>query len=169
MAEPLRRAAVLRRTRRQQGRLLLLAAVPLVIGLFGVTGAGSADAAQPYSAATSVNAAVVNLVTAPNPAPIPAPSPAATNAPGSGTSSSAGNVSVNLDPGIGKPSQTVSIILLLTVLSIAPALLMLTTAFTKLIVVLSLTRNALGPPTIPPTRCSPGWRCSSACSSWRRC
>jgi flagellar biosynthesis protein FliP len=156
MAEPLRRAAVLRRTRRQQGRLLLLAAVPLVIGLFGVTGAGSADAAQPYSAATSVNAAVVNLVTAPNPAPIPAPSPApspaATNAPGSGTSSSAGNVSVNLDPGIGKPSQTVSIILLLTVLSIAPALLMLTTAFTKIIVVLSLTRNALGTPTIPPNQ-----------------
>ena len=53
---------------------------------------------------------------------------------------------------MGKPSQTVSIILLLTVLSIAPALLVLCTAFTKVIVVLSLTRNALGTPTIPPNQ-----------------
>jgi flagellar biosynthetic protein FliP len=59
---------------------------------------------------------------------------------------------VNLDPGVGKPSQTLSIILLLTVLSIAPALLVLCTAFTKVIVVLSLTRNALGTPTIPPNQ-----------------
>ncbi len=63
-----------------------------------------------------------------------------------------GNVSVSLDPGQGKPSQTITIILLLTVLSIAPALLVLTTAFTKVIVVLSLTRNALGTPTIPPNQ-----------------
>ena len=59
-------------------------------------------------------------------------------------SNGSGNVSVNLDPGVGKPSQTVSIILLLTVLSVAPALLLMCTAFTKVIVVLSLTRNALG-------------------------
>jgi flagellar biosynthetic protein FliP len=59
---------------------------------------------------------------------------------------------VNLGPGVGKPSQTISIILLLTVLSVAPALLMLCTAFTKIIVVLSLTRNALGTPTIPPNQ-----------------
>ena len=53
---------------------------------------------------------------------------------------------------MGKPSQTVSIILLLTVLSIAPALLVLCTSFTRIVVVLSLTRNALGTPTIPPNQ-----------------
>jgi len=146
MAELLRRVGVLPMNRRRPRRLLMLLAVPALFGLFGLTGVGSADAAQPYRLASmQVNAAVVDLVTAPN----PVPNPVATKrvAP-----SSAGNVSVNLDPGIGKPSQTVSIILLLTVLSIAPALLMLTTAFTKIIVVLSLTRNALGTPTIPPNQ-----------------
>ena len=66
---------------------------------------------------------------APNPTPAPRPSSAASPAPGtSGAVKSPGSVSVDLDPGGGKPSQTVSIILLLTVLSIAPALLVLCTA-----------------------------------------
>jgi len=71
-------------------------------------------------------------------APKPSPSP--------------GMVSVQLNPNGGKPSQTIVIILLLTVLSIAPALLVLVTSFTKMIVVLSLLRNALGTPTIPPNQ-----------------
>jgi flagellar biosynthesis protein FliP len=75
-------------------------------------------------------------------APSPTPSPSATP----------GTVSVNIDPAAAAPSQTVTIIVLLTVLSLAPALLVLTTAFTKVIVVLSLTRNALGTQTIPPNQ-----------------
>ncbi|HMM96133.1 flagellar type III secretion system pore protein FliP [Phycicoccus sp.] len=75
-------------------------------------------------------------------APTPTPSP----------SGSPGPVSVTLDAGATQPSQTVTIIVLLTVLSLAPALLILTTAFTKVIVVLSLTRNALGTQTIPPNQ-----------------
>lgn len=58
-------------------------------------------------------------------------------------------VSVDLD---GKPSSVIVIILLVTALSVAPALLMLTTSFTKIVVVLSLTRNALGAQTIPPNQ-----------------
>jgi flagellar biosynthetic protein FliP len=92
----------------------------------------------------------VDLVTVPTPAAMMAP--ADVPVPGPTSTSGSGDVTVNLDPGLGKPSQTVSIILLLTVLSIAPALLMLCTAFTKIIVVLSLTRNALGTPTIPPNQ-----------------
>jgi len=61
-------------------------------------------------------------------------------------------VSVEVDPNLGKPSQTISIILLLTVLSVAPAILVLCTSFTKIVVVLSLTRNALGTTTIPPNQ-----------------
>lgn len=52
----------------------------------------------------------------------------------------------------GGGSQAVYIIVLMTVLSVAPALLMLCTSFTKIAVVLSLTRNALGTPTIPPNQ-----------------
>ena len=47
-------------------------------------------------------------------------------------------------------SNTVVIILLLTVLSVAPSLLVLCTSFTRIVIVLSLTRNALGIPQIPP-------------------
>jgi flagellar biosynthetic protein FliP len=127
----------------------------------GLADASSAQAAQTHTAIATAQlnvagvAGVAGVVTAPNLAPRPAATtpPGAPGA-GSGTSgsTSAGNVSVNLGPGVGKPSQTISIILLLTVLSVAPALLMLCTAFTKIIVVLSLTRNALGTPTIPPNQ-----------------
>lgn len=62
------------------------------------------------------------------------------------------DAAINLDfPGVGeKPSNTVVIILLLTVISIAPSLLVLCTSFTRIVIVLSLTRNALGLPTAPP-------------------
>ena len=62
------------------------------------------------------------------------------------------SITVHLDQVGSKPSQTIVIILLLTVLSIAPALLVLGTSFTKVIVVLTLTRNALGLPNVPPNQ-----------------
>jgi len=51
-----------------------------------------------------------------------------------------------------KPGQSVIIILLLTVLAIAPTLLIMLTGFTRIVIVLSLTRNALGLPSIPPNQ-----------------
>jgi len=51
-----------------------------------------------------------------------------------------------------KPGQSVLIILLLTLLAIAPALLMMLTSFTRIVIVLSLTRNALGVNAIPPNQ-----------------
>ncbi len=47
-------------------------------------------------------------------------------------------------------SRTVTIMLLVTIGSVAPAILLLMTSFTRYIVVLSLTRNALGVQTVPP-------------------
>jgi flagellar biosynthetic protein FliP len=101
--------------------------------------------AQPAAASPSRSGGVVQVVAAPAvPLPSPPPKP--------------GTVSFNLNPNNpdnpdkGKPSQTIVIILLLTVLSVAPALLVLVTSFTKIIVVLSLLRNALGTPTIPPNQ-----------------
>jgi flagellar biosynthesis protein FliP len=50
----------------------------------------------------------------------------------------------------GDSSNAVVIILLLSVLSIAPSVLILTTSFTRIVIVMSLTRNALGIPQLPP-------------------
>ncbi|MFI7585885.1 flagellar type III secretion system pore protein FliP [Spongisporangium articulatum] len=52
----------------------------------------------------------------------------------------------------GQRSQVLQIILLITVLGVAPAVLLLCTSFTKIIVVLSLTRSALGTTSIPPNQ-----------------
>ncbi|MCO7221731.1 flagellar type III secretion system pore protein FliP [Klenkia sp. PcliD-1-E] len=59
-----------------------------------------------------------------------------------------------LDISIGgdSPSSAITLILAITVLSIAPALLLLVTSFTKIVVVLSLTRNALGLQNSPPNQ-----------------
>lgn len=54
--------------------------------------------------------------------------------------------------GENQPNQSVVIILLLTLLAIAPALLMMVTSFTRIVIVLSLTRNALGLTAIPPNQ-----------------
>ncbi|MGF1648174.1 MAG: flagellar type III secretion system pore protein FliP [Kineosporiaceae bacterium] len=52
----------------------------------------------------------------------------------------------------GTPASAVVVLLAVTVLSVAPSLLLLMTSFTKMLVVLSLTRNALGLQTSPPTQ-----------------
>lgn len=76
------------------------------------------------------------------------------------------NVSINFGPGTGqaagaagaklKPGQEVStslqILALLTVLSLAPAIMILTTAFTRIIIIFSFVRQAIGTPTIPPNQ-----------------
>ncbi|MGB3412754.1 MAG: flagellar type III secretion system pore protein FliP [Microthrixaceae bacterium] len=63
-------------------------------------------------------------------------------------------VNIDLGQGTGKevPSRTVTIILGLTVLAVAPSLLIMMTSFTRMVVVLSLTRNALGVQSIPPNQ-----------------
>lgn len=50
----------------------------------------------------------------------------------------------------GEASNVVVVILMLSVLSVAPSLLILTTSFTRIVIVMSLTRNALGIPQLPP-------------------
>jgi flagellar biosynthetic protein FliP len=58
-----------------------------------------------------------------------------------------------VDISIGdSPSSSITLILAITVLSVAPSVLLLATSFTKIIVVLALTRNALGLPMSPPNQ-----------------
>lgn len=54
--------------------------------------------------------------------------------------------------GQNEVSASLQILALLTVLSLAPALLILTTAFTRIVIVLSLVRSALGTQSIPPNQ-----------------
>jgi flagellar biosynthetic protein FliP len=62
-----------------------------------------------------------------------------------------GDTSVNLSVP-GQRSTVLQIITLITVLGVAPAILLLCTSFTKIVVVLSLTRSALGTPSVPPNQ-----------------
>ncbi len=71
-----------------------------------------------------------------------------------GTAAGSGNdanVTINL-PGSGAPTNSITVLLVLTLLALAPSFLMLCTAFTKIIVVLSITRNALGLQSAPPNQ-----------------
>jgi flagellar biosynthetic protein FliP len=77
-------------------------------------------------------------------APIAPTAPTAPVVPG------AGNIGISV--GNGSPSSSITLILAITVLSIAPSVLLLCTSFTKIIIVLGLTRNALGLPTSPPNQ-----------------
>lgn len=71
------------------------------------------------------------------------------------------------DPGLGLPSvniklgnanspqevsNTLQIMALLTVLTLAPAILVLSTSFTRIVIVMSLLRQAIGTPQIPPNQ-----------------
>ncbi|MCL6600121.1 MAG: Gfo/Idh/MocA family oxidoreductase [Alicyclobacillus macrosporangiidus] len=61
-------------------------------------------------------------------------------------------LSVSVEPA-GSPeevSSAVQLLLLLTVLSVAPAILLMCTSFTRIVIVLSLTRSALGTQQVPP-------------------
>ena len=49
-------------------------------------------------------------------------------------------------------AATIQIFLLLTVLTLAPAILMLTTSFTRIVIVLDFLRQALGSQQIPPNQ-----------------
>jgi flagellar biosynthetic protein FliP len=121
--------------RARAAAVALLAATVCALGL---------ALASPASAAAPPRTSVSAVST-----PKPPTSPAKPSAP------SGGGVSIQIG-GTGadgqKPSSSLVIILAITALSVAPALLLLTTSFTKIFVVLGITRNALGLQSTPPTQ-----------------
>ncbi|HXW39838.1 MAG TPA: flagellar type III secretion system pore protein FliP [Xanthobacteraceae bacterium] len=69
----------------------------------------------------------------------------------SATPLAAQDISINLGQGAGGLNERiVQLIALLTVLSLAPSILVMMTSFTRIVVVLSLLRTALGTATSPP-------------------
>jgi flagellar biosynthetic protein FliP len=65
-------------------------------------------------------------------------------------SASAQDISINFGQGGGLTERVLQLIALLTVLSLAPSILVMVTSFTRIVVVLSLLRTALGTATAPP-------------------
>ena len=113
------------RTTRVPGRVVLLGAVLLALLVLQVALAGGAHAAV-------------------------GPTPPA--APGDPAAPGVGEVTVQVNGINGTPSSSIVVLLGITLLSVAPSLILLTTSFTKMLVVLSLTRNALGLQGVPPNQ-----------------
>jgi flagellar biosynthetic protein FliP len=63
-----------------------------------------------------------------------------------------GGVSLSINGPNGAPSSSIITLIGITLLSVAPALLLMMTSFTKIFVVLAMTRNALSLPSIPPNQ-----------------
>jgi flagellar biosynthetic protein FliP len=63
-----------------------------------------------------------------------------------------GGLNIDINGPDGAPSQAVVTLIGITLLSVAPALLLMMTSFTKIFVVLAMTRNALALPSIPPNQ-----------------
>lgn len=82
---------------------------------------------------TTTTTTVAPLVTVPEPEPVP-------------------EIAVSIESENGGLSNTVLIIIMLTIGAVAPGILLLMTSFTRFIVVLALTRNAIGVQTIPPSQ-----------------
>ncbi len=62
------------------------------------------------------------------------------------------SITVNLGRTLSKPSESIVVLLAVTVLAVAPSLLILLTGFTRIVIVLGLTRNALGLNSVPPNQ-----------------
>ena len=82
-------------------------------------------------------------------APVPPTPPTTPSAP---ASPDTGSVNIQINGMDGKPSSAVLTLIGITLLSVAPALLLMMTSFTKIFVVLAMTRNALSLPSIPPNQ-----------------
>lgn len=62
------------------------------------------------------------------------------------------SVNLNLSGSFAKPTDSILIIIVLSLLAVAPSLLIMLTGFVRTVVVLSLTRNALGLSAVPPNQ-----------------
>lgn len=118
-------------------RLILLA------GLLGLAPA----AASAQSVAPAPSTATVNGVIAPKAG---GPSTAASSAAPAATKEPL-HLSINLEGGEqkGQLSVAVQIVLLMTLLSVAPSLVLLMSSFTRIVIVLGFVRTALGVPSAP--------------------
>ena len=68
----------------------------------------------------------------------------------SGEAASAQDIGINFGQGVGVTQRGLQLVALITILSVAPSIIVMVTSFTRIVVVLSLLRTALGAQTAPP-------------------
>jgi len=86
---------------------------------------------------------------------VPTPVPSPTGPPGPANPAGptgSGGITLDINGPNGTPSAAILTLLGITLLSVAPALLLMMSSFTKIFVVLAITRNALALPSIPPNQ-----------------
>ena len=118
----------------------LVAGIALVV----LPAAAASATGAPASAASSTGVHDIRMPDVPGPKGPDGPKGTDN---GDGTS-----VTVDLGGLTDKPSTSVTVIIALTLLSLLPAILLTCTSFTKILVVLGLTRNALGLQQTPPNQ-----------------
>ena len=119
--------------------------VILFFALGALLPAAAAQAAPPQPMPMPAAVARYELPRAPGPTAPVAPT----------VSPSGGNINFNINgtnPDGSKPATSLVIVLGLTLLSVAPAVLLLCTCFTKVFMVLGITRNAMGLTSMPPNQ-----------------
>ena len=125
--------------------LVRLLATLLVLLLHAVPIPSSAQPAAPADSTSSPRPTAQERATPPAATAGPASKPAAKTSP---------PLTISLDPatpaGTRQVADAVKIVVLLTVLSLGPAIVVSMTAFIRIIIVLSMLRHALGMPETPP-------------------
>ncbi|MDR7252824.1 flagellar biosynthetic protein FliP [Nocardioides sp. BE266] len=130
--------------RSRVAHVLVAVFVTLVGGAAVLLGLTAPAAAAPAPAAAGVHAGVAHA------APQGPDGPRAPKGPKGPNGDS--SVTIDLDGITDKPSTPVTVILVMSLISLLPAILLTCTSFTKVLVVLGLTRNALGLQQIPPNQ-----------------
>lgn len=137
---------------------LLMCAVALAgfIVLTGVAAAHATVGQTPSAASVEGPPHSASVITAlPTPPPSAAPTVVDPLGPADPTDPVAperSGITMDINGIDGTPSTSILVLLGMTLLSVAPALLLMVTSFTKIFVVLAMTRNALSLPTIPPNQ-----------------
>ncbi len=111
----------------------------------------AADAPSASSPTSSTAGTDPGFVLPPGVAPEQTPSPVVT-VPSVEPVPDVPDVGISINSESGGLTTTVTIILLLTIGAVAPSIVLLTTSFTRFVIVLGLTRNALGTQQVPPTQ-----------------
>src|SRR4051794_36259539 len=145
--------------------LLFLAGVGLALVMPGAAAAEPAPGSRPAAVAAVAPpdrvpqgprpAAVAPPDRVPQERGLPAEPQAVPRAPATPVPPTKPSINLNINgtnPDGSKPASSLVIVLGLTILSVAPALLLLCTSFTKIFMVLGITRNALGLSTMPPNQ-----------------
>ncbi|MFC0680704.1 flagellar type III secretion system pore protein FliP [Lysobacter korlensis] len=123
-------------------RFLLRQLLPLLLLTVALLLAGAGPAfADPIGVAPAVPVDPVEPV-----------EPVAPTDPSAPAENSDGEISIEINGPDDAPSSSIVVLLGITLLSVAPALLLMMSSFTKIFIVLAMTRNALSLPSIPPNQ-----------------